>query len=158
MRWSLGTAVFSGMLGVTLFGVFLTPLFFYVIEGISETSLFRLRSFQRIGSVVFGCALGVLAGFLTWKAGLPNWRLALVGGFALGLGTAAMVQFRRHRTSNGTSGEATSVSESKANENAAPSATVTAESSDTNSPDSSPTDPTRSNPSSGETNHTEGQL
>jgi multidrug efflux pump len=33
MRRSLGTAVFSGMLGVTLFGVFLTPVFFYVIQG-----------------------------------------------------------------------------------------------------------------------------
>src|SRR5438067_1115859 len=32
MRRSLGTAVFSGMLGVTLFGVFLTPVFFYVIQ------------------------------------------------------------------------------------------------------------------------------
>src|SRR5205807_9399039 len=33
MRKSLGTAVFSGMLGVTLFGIFLTPVFFYVIQG-----------------------------------------------------------------------------------------------------------------------------
>ena len=32
MRRSLGTAVFSGMLGVTLFGVFLTPVFFYFIQ------------------------------------------------------------------------------------------------------------------------------
>jgi multidrug efflux pump subunit AcrB len=32
MRRSLGTAVFWGMLGVTLFGVFLTPVFFYVIQ------------------------------------------------------------------------------------------------------------------------------
>ena len=32
MRHSLGLAVFSGMLGVTLFGVFLTPVFFYVIQ------------------------------------------------------------------------------------------------------------------------------
>ena len=31
MRRSLGTAVFSGMLGVTLFGIFLTPVFFYAI-------------------------------------------------------------------------------------------------------------------------------
>ena len=30
MRSSLGTAVFSGMLGVTLFGIFLTPVFYYV--------------------------------------------------------------------------------------------------------------------------------
>lgn len=32
MRRSLGTAVFSGMLGVTLFGIFLTPVFFYLIQ------------------------------------------------------------------------------------------------------------------------------
>jgi multidrug efflux pump subunit AcrB len=31
MRQALGTAVFSGMLGVTLFGIFLTPVFFFVI-------------------------------------------------------------------------------------------------------------------------------
>lgn len=31
MRFALGSAVFSGMLGVTLFGIFLTPVFFYVI-------------------------------------------------------------------------------------------------------------------------------
>jgi len=32
MRQSLGVAVFSGMLGVTLFGIFLTPVFYYVIQ------------------------------------------------------------------------------------------------------------------------------
>jgi hydrophobe/amphiphile efflux-1 (HAE1) family protein len=32
MRRTLGLAVFSGMLGVTVFGVFLTPVFFYVIQ------------------------------------------------------------------------------------------------------------------------------
>jgi multidrug efflux pump len=32
MRNSLGTAVFSGMIGVTFFGIFLTPVFFYVLE------------------------------------------------------------------------------------------------------------------------------
>ena len=31
MRRSLGTAVISGMIGVTLFGIFLTPVFYYVI-------------------------------------------------------------------------------------------------------------------------------
>jgi len=31
MRRSLGTAVFGGMLGVTLFGIFLTPVFYYVL-------------------------------------------------------------------------------------------------------------------------------
>jgi multidrug efflux pump len=32
MRRTLGVAVFSGMLGVTFFGLFLTPMFYYVIE------------------------------------------------------------------------------------------------------------------------------
>jgi hypothetical protein len=31
MRRSLGTAVLSGMIGVTLFGIFLTPVFYYAI-------------------------------------------------------------------------------------------------------------------------------
>jgi multidrug efflux pump len=36
MRRTLGTAVFSGMLGVTLFGILLTPVFFYVIQRIAN--------------------------------------------------------------------------------------------------------------------------
>jgi hypothetical protein len=32
MRKTLGTAVFAGMLGVTLFGIFLTPVFYSVIQ------------------------------------------------------------------------------------------------------------------------------
>jgi multidrug efflux pump len=32
MRRSLGVAVFFGMVGVTLFGIFLTPVFYYVIQ------------------------------------------------------------------------------------------------------------------------------
>jgi hypothetical protein len=35
MRRTLGTAVFFGMLGVTLFGIFLTPVFFYLIRRMS---------------------------------------------------------------------------------------------------------------------------
>jgi multidrug efflux pump subunit AcrB len=32
MRYTLGVAVFSGMLGVTIFGIFFTPVFYYVIR------------------------------------------------------------------------------------------------------------------------------
>jgi multidrug efflux pump subunit AcrB len=32
LRRALGTAVFSGMLGVTFFGLFLTPVFYVVIR------------------------------------------------------------------------------------------------------------------------------
>ncbi len=38
MRRSLGTAVFSGMIGVTLFGIFLTPVFFYVVMRVTRRS------------------------------------------------------------------------------------------------------------------------
>ncbi len=36
MRRALGLAVFAGMIGVTLFGIFLTPVFFYVIRAVSD--------------------------------------------------------------------------------------------------------------------------
>jgi multidrug efflux pump len=36
MRRTLGTAVFAGMLGVTLFGIFLTPVFYFVIQWFSD--------------------------------------------------------------------------------------------------------------------------
>jgi multidrug efflux pump subunit AcrB len=36
MRRTLGTAVFAGMLGVTLFGIFLTPVFFFVIQWLMD--------------------------------------------------------------------------------------------------------------------------
>jgi multidrug efflux pump len=60
MRKTLGTAVFSGMLGVTLFGIFLTPVFFYVIEGLAETPLL---SSERVRGA--GKALLYLFGLLT---------------------------------------------------------------------------------------------
>ena len=36
MRRTLGTAVFSGMIGVTLFGIFLTPVFYSVVRRLTE--------------------------------------------------------------------------------------------------------------------------
>jgi multidrug efflux pump len=36
MRRTLGTAVFAGMIGVTLFGLFLTPVFYSVVRGLVE--------------------------------------------------------------------------------------------------------------------------
>ena len=36
MRQALGTAVFFGMLGVTLFGIFFTPVFYVVVRWIGE--------------------------------------------------------------------------------------------------------------------------
>jgi multidrug efflux pump len=37
MRTTLGVAVFSGMLGVTFFGIFLTPVFYFVVRKLSPS-------------------------------------------------------------------------------------------------------------------------
>ena len=44
MRRTLGVAVFSGMLGVTAFGIFLTPVFYYVIQWFAERRKRRLAT------------------------------------------------------------------------------------------------------------------
>jgi multidrug efflux pump len=41
MRRAMGVAVFSGMLGVTLFGLFLTPVFYWLIRGVLPSRLRR---------------------------------------------------------------------------------------------------------------------
>jgi multidrug efflux pump len=48
MRQTLGTAVFSGMLGVTLFGLLLTPVFFYSIDWLGEAHIFHSLALRRI--------------------------------------------------------------------------------------------------------------
>jgi multidrug efflux pump len=48
MRQTLGTAVFSGMLGVTLFGLLLTPVFFFVVDWLGATPVFASRVAQRV--------------------------------------------------------------------------------------------------------------
>jgi multidrug efflux pump len=64
MRRSLGTAVFSGMIGVTLFGIFLTPVFFHVIQGLGDRPFFATGRWLRVASPAAGGLLGLLVGFL----------------------------------------------------------------------------------------------
>jgi multidrug efflux pump len=49
MRQALGTAVFSGMIGVTFFGIFLTPVFFSVIMKLFASSKEKPRVVQTLG-------------------------------------------------------------------------------------------------------------
>ncbi|MGA2704883.1 MAG: efflux RND transporter permease subunit [Isosphaeraceae bacterium] len=51
MRQSLGVAVFSGMIGVTFFGVMLTPVFFYVIDTVAESRIFANPVVRRVGRI-----------------------------------------------------------------------------------------------------------
>jgi multidrug efflux pump len=83
MRRSLGTAVFSGMLGVTLFGIFLTPVFFYVILGLGQTRLFQAPRTQAVVSYLMGGLLGGVVGYLLAElnVGRQPWG-PLVGAFA----------------------------------------------------------------------------
>lgn len=48
MRQTLGVAVFAGMLGVTLFGIFLTPVFYFVIQWITHRLHRRSPSDQNV--------------------------------------------------------------------------------------------------------------
>ncbi len=72
MRQSLGMAVFSGMVGVTIFGVLLTPVFFYLIDTLSESHWFASPWVRRIGSVTLGIVtLSYLWRPSRWRAGSP---------------------------------------------------------------------------------------
>jgi multidrug efflux pump len=70
MRRSLGTAVFSGMIGVTFFGIFLTPVFFYVIQGLGDKAWIGTDRWQRIASGTAGGLLGLVSGFLLAGIGI----------------------------------------------------------------------------------------
>src|SRR5262249_32017948 len=85
MRRSLGIAVFSGMLGVTLFGIFLTPVFFYVIQGLGETRLFAGVVTQWTVSCLFGLLVGLAGGFLLWKLDVVGFYGALSLGACAGV-------------------------------------------------------------------------
>jgi len=83
MRRSLGTAVFSGMLGVTSFGILLTPVFFSVIQSTGETRLFAARYVRRICNWSAGAALGMAVGFLLGRLGaVPTAWAAAIGAIA----------------------------------------------------------------------------
>jgi len=72
MRQSLGVAVFSGMIGVTFFGVLLTPVFFYIIDTLSESHLFASPLVRRIGAISLGIiTLSYLWRPSRWKAAVP---------------------------------------------------------------------------------------
>lgn len=47
MRQSLGTAVFAGMVGVTLFGLVFTPVFYVLSRKVAQASLWRSRARQQ---------------------------------------------------------------------------------------------------------------
>ena len=63
MRRALGVAVFSGMVGVTIFGLVFTPVFFYVIQSLGDRPEFNGPTARKFGSflrtVLAFCTLGL---------------------------------------------------------------------------------------------------
>jgi multidrug efflux pump len=53
MRKALGLAVFSGMIGVTVFGIFLTPVFFVLVDWMATGGVFQSRRLRRISRAAF---------------------------------------------------------------------------------------------------------
>lgn len=70
MRRALGTAVFSGMLGVTLFGILLTPVFFYIIDQAQEWRLFSHPSLRALSRAL----LDILSLRIFGRLALRQWR------------------------------------------------------------------------------------
>lgn len=52
MRRALGTAVFSGMIGVTFFGILLTPVFYLLIASAAEWQVFRSGILARLSAIL----------------------------------------------------------------------------------------------------------
>jgi len=97
MRRSLGLAVFSGMIGVTLFGVFLTPLFFHLLDRHRPPT-----ARPGVGTMALSGAGGLLAGVgVARLAGAPLAH-ALAAGAALAIALIGLfLARRRHGTAQG---------------------------------------------------------
>jgi len=84
MRQALGTAVFAGMLGVTLFGIFLTPVFYYVIQGFSdvpEVAEVRRSSAWRVIRVILTVLLFALPAVFLYRH--PHLAVRIVVGLTV---------------------------------------------------------------------------
>ncbi|OAI46089.1 transporter [Planctomycetaceae bacterium SCGC AG-212-F19] len=95
MRRALGLTVFSGMIGVTLFGVFLTPLFFAVFNRAGDSRWFASLWSRRAFSVFLVGAGGMCAGLLLAELGGEKPVQAVLAGIALGAFLVLIVVYRR---------------------------------------------------------------
>jgi multidrug efflux pump len=96
MRRSLGTAVLSGMIGVTVFGIFLTPVFFYVIQSLGDMTILTTERWRRIGSFAGGGVLGLVLGFLLARIGIGSLPWGPIVGACAG-GVVALVIMGVHQ-------------------------------------------------------------
>jgi multidrug efflux pump len=106
MRRSLGIAVFSGMVGVTLFGIFLTPVFFSVIQGLSETRLFSAQTTRWVGSTLMAGGLGMGIGYLLERLKIVHTQWAQTVGACAGMMLMLILLDIHHRLRSKPAGDA----------------------------------------------------
>ena len=72
MRQTLGIAVFSGMLGVTVFGIFFTPVFYSVVRKFTESKDLNRR--ESHATIIAASTMQQLAARIgrQWCDGLPH--------------------------------------------------------------------------------------
>jgi multidrug efflux pump len=106
MRRSLGISVFWGMLGVTVFGVFLTPVFFVLIQRGVDARIFAAALTRWGAAALVGALLGTTVGFLLAELGTGEVPKAPIIGGAIGTVVAVTVPLARRlvrpRNKNGT--------------------------------------------------------
>jgi multidrug efflux pump len=74
MRKALGLAVFSGMIGVTVFGIFLTPVFFVLVDWVMSGGVFKSRRLQRVSNAgLYVVRLEFVAPIAKW-VGRRTWN------------------------------------------------------------------------------------
>lgn len=97
MRRALGVAVFSGMIGVTIFGSFLTPVFYYLIRGISLSERRPPLAVRLLAALCFCLTLGGILGLLLWRATALDLRWSMFAGVAVSLLAGGLVEGMRRR-------------------------------------------------------------
>ena len=99
MRRSLGVAVFCGMLGVTLFGIFLTPFFYYMIRRAFLRSAHLPTWLHVATTLVLVVLLGGLLGELLSRTTSLDPMLSMILGAAIAILVGAWVLRLRGRHS-----------------------------------------------------------
>lgn len=86
MRQALGIAVFAGMIGVTIFGILLTPVFYYLIQWFADRPVMQTpRTINTIRVIYALMAIVIMfLVYLTYPGLKLPFKLALAAGLILG--------------------------------------------------------------------------
>jgi multidrug efflux pump len=109
MRRALGVAVFCGMLGVTVFGIFATPVFYFVAQWAADKTKGAPPWLHWITTPLISVGLGCVFGLSLWRTRSFDLHWAMIIGVSLGLMAglfvSGAVHVRRRRTAAGEQAE-----------------------------------------------------